>query len=159
MFLPRSANHFQVLEFGRMRWENKDPETSAYFCIVCEGRIENHQKTVMLEHGEWRTTAAGDGRTAGFHLPSYYSPVGWFSFADAARMFISASTKALSSCYAFSQTRLTPRRGRSLEKLPIGRGCMNAPKPEALPYNRKVSQAGLFLTAGADDRRTGSKCR
>ena len=41
----------------------------------------------MLEHGEWRPTAPGDGRTAGFHLSSLYSPVGWFSWADAAEMY------------------------------------------------------------------------
>ena len=29
----------------------------------------------------------GDGRTAGFHLSSLYSPVGWFSWADAAEMY------------------------------------------------------------------------
>jgi hypothetical protein len=31
----------------------------------------------MLEHGDWRPTAEGDGRTAGFHLSSLYSPLGW----------------------------------------------------------------------------------
>ena len=41
----------------------------------------------MLEHGEWRATAVGDGRTAGFHLSSLYSPVGWFSWTDAAKMY------------------------------------------------------------------------
>jgi hypothetical protein len=41
----------------------------------------------MLEHGAWRPTAAGDGRTAGFHLSSLYGPVGWFSWADAAEMY------------------------------------------------------------------------
>jgi hypothetical protein len=32
----------------------------------------------MLEHGEWRAMITdGAGKTAGFHLSSLYSPVGW----------------------------------------------------------------------------------
>ena len=31
--------------------------------------------------------ALGNGRTAGFHISSLYSPVGWFSWGDAAKQF------------------------------------------------------------------------
>ena len=41
----------------------------------------------MLPRGEWRAGANGDGKTAGFHLSSLYSPVGWVSWAAAAKMF------------------------------------------------------------------------
>ena len=34
-----------------------------------------------------RDPAKGDGKTAGFHLSSLYSPVGWFSWGDAAKQF------------------------------------------------------------------------
>src|ERR1039458_3916439 len=44
----------------------------------------------MLSWGEWRREGVGDGRTAGFHLSSLYSPVGWFSWADAAKQFVQA---------------------------------------------------------------------
>ena len=46
--------------------------------MVCEANgcvIEERDKPKMLADGEWRATAAGDGRTAGFHLPALYSPV------------------------------------------------------------------------------------
>lgn len=34
--------------------------------------------------------APGLGKPAGFHLSSLYSPVGWFSWADAAETFVEA---------------------------------------------------------------------
>ena len=52
------CQHYQVLEFARIRWENQDPQTAAYFCVTCEGRIENHHKTVMLAR---RRVASGTG--------------------------------------------------------------------------------------------------
>jgi hypothetical protein len=34
----------------------------------------------MLEQGEWRATRPeASGKTAGFHISSLYSPVGWRS--------------------------------------------------------------------------------
>jgi hypothetical protein len=39
----------------------------------------------------WRATASGsDAGTIGFHLSALYSPVGWFSWADIARMWEAA---------------------------------------------------------------------
>jgi phage terminase large subunit GpA-like protein len=58
-----------------------------YACCHCGSLIGERHKTWTLEHVEWRPTADGDGRTAGFHLSSLYSPVGWFSWADAAEMY------------------------------------------------------------------------
>jgi phage terminase large subunit GpA-like protein len=63
------------------------PERAVYGCEHCGQEIQNHQKHWMLARGEWRRGAAGDGRTAGFHLSSLYSPVGWFGWADAAKQF------------------------------------------------------------------------
>jgi phage terminase large subunit GpA-like protein len=47
----------------------------------------------MLAEGEWRAAEPGAGKAAGFHLSSLYSPVGWFSWADAAAMFEEAQKK------------------------------------------------------------------
>jgi hypothetical protein len=45
----------------------------------------------MLAAGEWRPTAeAADPGTIGFHLSAVYSPIGWFSWADIARMWEAA---------------------------------------------------------------------
>jgi len=144
------CHHYQVLEFSRIRWENKDPETAAYFCVACEGRIENHHKTVMLERGEWRAEQVGDGKTAGFHLASYYSPVGWFSFADAARMFLSASSKGCQQLLRVFTNTVDAKTWKEIGEAPDWQRLYERAQAEALPYARTVPQGGLFLTAGAD---------
>jgi phage terminase large subunit GpA-like protein len=99
----------------------------------------------MLEHGEWRATAPGDGRTAGFHLSSLYSPVGWFSWADAAEMYEQAQ-KTPDLMKGFVNTVLG---------LPFEEEA-EAPEWQRLYERREtyrigiVPELGLFLTAGVD---------
>src|SRR6185503_10383204 len=57
----------------RIEWEDGRPETAHMVCGACAVRVEERCKPDLLAHGEWRTTAAGDGRTAGFHLSALYS--------------------------------------------------------------------------------------
>lgn len=52
-----------------------------YECEACNQRIDEHHKTWMFEHGVW--IAANPGvRRVGFHLPAFYSPLGWFSWSQ-----------------------------------------------------------------------------
>ncbi len=83
---------FQVLRWERVRWSDLGipPEQAVYLCEACEQPIENHAKGGMLPRGEWRATAEGDGKTAGFHLSSLYSPPGWYSWGEAASDFVKA---------------------------------------------------------------------
>jgi len=68
-----------------MGWERGQPGTAAYVCEACEQPIAEHHRTAMLEQGEWRAQAPENGsKTAGFHLSSLYSPVGWRSWRDIA---------------------------------------------------------------------------
>jgi phage terminase large subunit GpA-like protein len=85
-FLPcPHCAHRQWLRFEQLRWEKGRPETAAYVCESCEQTIPEHHKTGMLEQGEWRALAPENGgKTAGFHLSSLYSPVGWRSWKDIA---------------------------------------------------------------------------
>ena len=99
----------------------------------------------MLPRGEWRAAAAGDGRTAGFHLSSLYSPVGWFAWSDAAKYFEQAQ-KNSSLLQVFINTVL----GETWTLLG------EAPDWQKL-YDRReaykigtVPRGGLFLVAGAD---------
>ena len=63
------CEHMQWLRFERLRWDKGKPETAHYVCEACDGRIEEHHKTAMLQAGEWRATAEGaDPGTIGFHL-------------------------------------------------------------------------------------------
>src|SRR5512135_1150662 len=81
------CREFQTLKFAQLRWPKGEPQKAVYVCEHCGQEIQNHQKHWVLPRGAWRATAKGDGRTAGFHLSSLYSPVGWFSWGDAAKQF------------------------------------------------------------------------
>ncbi|MGP8243964.1 MAG: terminase gpA endonuclease subunit [Bryobacteraceae bacterium] len=107
--------------------------------------IQNHQKQSMLAQGEWRPAAVGDAKTAGFHLSSLYSPVGWFSWAGAAKQFEQAHKNP-----ALLQVFVNTVLGETWAL----RG--EAPDWQRL-YDRRedyrignVPDGGLFLTAGID---------
>ncbi|MBF0342069.1 MAG: phage terminase large subunit family protein, partial [Magnetococcales bacterium] len=74
----------QVLEWAQLRWPNGDREKAHYVCIHCEAVIQEHHKGWMLENGRWIAAAPGNGLTAGFHLSSLYSPLGWISWVQIA---------------------------------------------------------------------------
>lgn len=94
---------------------------------------------------EWRPSAAGDGRTARFHRSSLYSPVGWFSWADAAKVFEQAQ-KNPALLQVFINTVLGETWAQQGE----------APEWQRLYDRRETYKLGtvpagaLFLTAGAD---------
>jgi phage terminase large subunit GpA-like protein len=78
------CGEFQILEWKQVRWQKNDREHAFYLCAHCENKIQNHQKGWMLENGKWIAEAEGDGKTAGFHLSSLYSPHGWVSWGEIA---------------------------------------------------------------------------
>jgi phage terminase large subunit GpA-like protein len=92
------CNHPQWLRFEQLRWDKGQPETAAYICESCDTAISEHHKTWMLERGEWRSMA--QGKTAGFHLSSLYSPVGWRSWRDIAAAWEAAVNKESGSAAA-----------------------------------------------------------
>jgi phage terminase large subunit GpA-like protein len=53
-----------------------------YECEHCRVRIDEHHKTAMLAQGRWIASRPEVKGRAGFHLPSYYSPLGWYSWAS-----------------------------------------------------------------------------
>lgn len=137
----------QWLKFERLRWPKGKAEAAAYHCEDCEHEIAEHNKTRMLAAGEWRPTAPAvtDARTAGFHLSSLYSPLGWRSWAEIAAAWETAqgSDAALKS---FRNTEL----GETWTE------TGDAPEWQRL-YDRRedfaigtVPRGGLFITAGAD---------
>jgi len=141
---PHCAEH-QVLKFQRLQWPKGEPDKAVYLCEHCDQAIENYRKTWMLERGQWRASTTGDGRTAGFHLSSLYSPVGWFSWSNAARMFLEAQ-KSPALLQVFINTVLGETWVESGE----------VPDWHRLYERRELYQlgtvpsGGLILTAGAD---------
>jgi phage terminase large subunit GpA-like protein len=142
------CGEYQTLKFAQLTWPKGKPKQAVYVCEHCSARIENHQKHTMLARGEWRPSAVGDGRTAGFWLSSLYSPVGWFSWADAAEMFEKAR-KNPTLLQVFVNTVL----GETWAE------AGDAPDWQRL-YDRRenyrlgtVPAGGLFLAAGCDVQR------
>jgi phage terminase large subunit GpA-like protein len=142
------CGEYQTLKFAQLTWPKGKPKQAVYVCEHCSARLENHQKHTMLARGEWRPSAVGDGRTAGFWLSSLYSPVGWFSWADAAEMFEKAR-KNPTLLQVFVNTVL----GETWAE------AGDAPDWQRLYERREnyrlgtVPAGGLFLVAGCDVQR------
>jgi phage terminase large subunit GpA-like protein len=79
----------QKLIFAQLKWEKGKPQTAKYECAHCNELIDEWNKPQMLKGGEWVADKPEqfDGKTAGFHLNSLYSPLGWFSWEDIARTY------------------------------------------------------------------------
>jgi len=142
--------HRQWMRFEHLRWEKGQPETAAYVCESCDEPIAEHHKTWMLEHGEWRAMVTdGAGKTAGFHLSSLYSPVGWRSWRDIAAAWESAVSKESGSAAAIKTFKNT-----ELGETWVEEG--EAPDWQRLVERREdyrigaVPNGGLLLVGGAD---------
>nr|DAJ92783.1 MAG TPA: terminase large subunit [Caudoviricetes sp.] len=141
------CKHPQWLRFEQLRWDKGQPETAAYVCESCGTAIAEHHKTWMLERGEWR--AMGEGKTAGFHLSSLYSPVGWRAWRDIAAAWEAAVNKESGSAAAIKTFKNT-----ELGETWVEEG--EAPDWQRLVERREdyrigsVPSGGLLLVAGAD---------
>ena len=149
-FLPcPHCGHMQWLRFEQLRWDKGRPEGAAYICEGCDDAIEEHHKTWMLDNGQWRATARGPARTAGFHLSSLYSPLGWRSWGEIAAAWEVATATETKSAAAIKTFRNT-----ELGETWVEEG--EAPDWQRLLERREsyrigtVPWGGLLLTAGAD---------
>jgi phage terminase large subunit GpA-like protein len=77
----------QPLEWAQVTWPEGETAKAQYQCRACETLIPEHRKTWMLANGEWVAEWQKGEKSIGFHLSALYSPVGWFSWADAAAMY------------------------------------------------------------------------
>ena len=81
----------------RLVWPSGHPEEARYTCAHCGHSIEDRDKNVMLPAGEWRAARPdlGEGGTiTSYHLNGLYSPHGWLSWAEMAREWEQATTRA-----------------------------------------------------------------
>ncbi len=146
------CNKKQDLKWKQIHWENDDPQTAVYICEHCGSIIEEHNKTWMLENGEWKKFNP-DSKIAGFHLSSLYSPVGWFSWADAVKQFLAANKK---------DNLLKVWVNTVLGETWLEKG--EAPEWQILFDRREdyqqelIPSGGLFLTAGADVQKDRIEC-
>lgn len=144
------CSHRQWLRFEQLRWQKGQPETAAYICESCDQAIAEHHKTWMLECGEWRAmTPENATKTAGFHLSSLYSPIGWRSWRDIAAAWEGAINKESGSASAIKTFKNTELGETWLEE-------GEAPDWQRLLERREdykigtIPVGGLLLTGGAD---------
>ena len=146
------CNKRQSLKWKQIHFENDDPATATYVCEHCGAIIEEHLKTWMLENGIWEKSNP-KSIVAGFHLSSLYSPVGWFSWADAVKQFLDAKNK---------DNLLKVWVNTVLGETWLEKG--EAPEWQILFDKREdyqqeiVPSGGLFLTAGADVQKDRIEC-
>jgi len=73
-FVPcPDCNHMQYLKWSNMKWQDDDPDTASYCCESCGVWIPASKKRWMVERGEWRPTAPGNGKHVSFHIWAAYS--------------------------------------------------------------------------------------
>lgn len=147
------CQHKQTIKFENMVWTKGNPKDIFLRCEGCEEAIHEHHKTEMLAGGEWIPTAEGDGITRGYHLSSLYSPTGWFTWEEAARIYELAQEYP-ELMKGFVNTVL----GEAYEDE------YDAPEWERLYERREkyeigvIPHGGLFLTAGVDIQKNRIEC-
>ncbi|MEL0151626.1 MAG: phage terminase large subunit family protein [Halieaceae bacterium] len=73
-FVPcPDCGHMQYLKWPNIKWRDDDPSTASYACEGCGVWIPHTKKRWMVERGEWRPTAPGNGKHVSFHIWAAYS--------------------------------------------------------------------------------------
>jgi phage terminase large subunit GpA-like protein len=89
------CNEYQTLDLSKLKWQKNDqgeamPDTVQCLCEHCGALIPEHNKTWMIENGRWIPSQAENKRHHSYHLPSFYSPLGWMSWREIVEKFIEA---------------------------------------------------------------------
>jgi len=79
-------------------WEHFKYESENYIvisditfcCPNCGSLIPEYKKTKMMEQGEWVATNPKHP-TRGYHISSFYSPLGWLSWKEIAQQYLNAT--------------------------------------------------------------------
>ena len=94
-FVPcPDCGHMQYLKWANMKWHDNDPETASYCCENCGVWIPAAKKRWMVERGEWRPTAPGNGKHVSFHIWAAYSYSPNASWSTLVEEFLDAKNDA-----------------------------------------------------------------
>lgn len=146
----------QVMYWPNMKWEDDDPRTIRLQCTSCKEPIaEHHKRTMLPECEDYADPSAPgarwiaenpDSEHKSFHLSSLYSPLGFFSWEEAAEMFIRAThtfNKELLKVFVNTVLGETwTEAGKSIEAHWV------SSRKEG--YSADIPDGVLLLTAGAD---------
>ncbi len=126
-----------------LRWDEGRPETACLYCEECGGEIAERHKEAMLAAGAWVPTQESEVR--GYHLSSLYSPLGWYSWAQAAADFLEAKRIGPEGLKTWTNTVL----GETWEEQgdAVEDDLLIARREQ---YPAEVPAAALVLTAGID---------
>ena len=148
LFVPcPQCGEFQSLSWSGVVWPEGEPERAHYVCCECGGVIEEKSKPRLLETADWRATANGDGRTAGFHITGLASP--FTTWAEIATDFLAAKASA-ERLQVWTNTAL----GDSFEDretAPLAADTLQgkAESPD-VPWSELLPDGALVLTCGVD---------
>ena len=116
-----------------------------YECEACATRIDEHHKTWMFERGVWIADKPEVRGRIGFHLPAYYSPLGWFSWMQVVAKRLEADKDPTGQLLKVWTNTVAAEpysdAGESVSDLAI--------KERAEAY-RAIPMGGLLLTASVD---------
>lgn len=152
-FVPCPHCHaYQVLVWSGFTWNPGEPESVTYTCAKCKAPIPETAKEWMLPAGEWRAERPGYGAgfRVGFHLPSWYAPFGWRSWADIVREFLAANADKQRGKIA---TLKTWTNTAAAEQFVENKQTINAEalRSRAEPWKQRTADRRVALIVGAVD--------
>jgi len=149
---PHCGN-MDYIRWGNIKYENDDPKTASLLCESCGVLIEEHHKTFMLEHGEWRAENP-DAEHYSFHISSLYSPYGFYSWKQAVEEWLEAIRKNDTTLLkTFTNTVLGETWSESGRTI---KASILEKRKEV--YSSEVPEGALVLTAGADVQKDRIEC-
>ena len=144
------CGEYSDLKWPQIKWEKNDPSTVEYECEHCGERFKEIHKPKMLREGEWRATRPFDGKTAGFHLNGLYSPLGWYSWEEAATEFLRCQDDA-PALKTFVNTRLSETWSADYVSKLSAEGLMehvDSYEPNTVPKEVVVLTMGVDVQGG-----------
>ena len=154
-WLCRSCGSRELFAWSSVHWPEGDPSRAHIACTSCGCVVEEREKPALLAEAEWRATAPGDGRTAGFHVPGTASP--FVTWAELATDFLAAK-KSAESLQVFVNTGLgEPFEDR--ETAPLSADTLAARGIECDPaWTEELPDQVVAITCGADIQADRIEC-
>ncbi len=143
------CEHEQTLKWGNIVYENDDPKTVKLKCEKCGELIDERYKTQMLDRGRWIKTHPGR-EIASFHLNSLYSPLGFFSWQAAVKLWLKYKrTRNTEVLRVFINTVLGETYSEAGKAIDFD--TLNTRKEK---YKAEVPKDVMLLTCGVDVQET-----
>lgn len=141
----------QKLVWDQLKWNKnlpreQQPASVYYECKDCHEPILEHEKTNMLALGTWiPENPDAPAHRRSYHINSLYSPLGWYSWANAVEDFLDAQGD-IELLKTFTNTVLA-----EVWKESINDVSAKMLQSKAEPYEMGiVPKGGLEITAGVD---------